>query len=85
MDAFDDLDDVTGTYANFDIAPELMEQLEVARHEPSQGSAHPRRIFALTATGRLVFEQETGRLRRAVFLAQTRLPRPAQAQPHLVK
>jgi YebC/PmpR family DNA-binding regulatory protein len=27
MDAFDDLDDVTGTYANFDIAPELMEQL----------------------------------------------------------
>jgi YebC/PmpR family DNA-binding regulatory protein len=28
MDAFDDLDDVTGTYANFDIAPELMEQLD---------------------------------------------------------
>lgn len=27
MDAFDDLDDVTGTYANFDISPELMEQL----------------------------------------------------------
>lgn len=28
MDAFDELDDVTGTYANFDIAPELMEQLD---------------------------------------------------------
>jgi YebC/PmpR family DNA-binding regulatory protein len=28
MDAFDDLDDVTGTYANFDLSPELMEQLE---------------------------------------------------------
>ncbi len=27
MDALDDLDDVTATYANFDIAPELMEQL----------------------------------------------------------
>ncbi len=27
MDALDDLDDVTNTYANFDIAPELMEQL----------------------------------------------------------
>ena len=27
MDAFDELDDVTGTYANFDISPELMEQL----------------------------------------------------------
>jgi YebC/PmpR family DNA-binding regulatory protein len=27
MDALDELDDVTGTYANFDIAPELMEQL----------------------------------------------------------
>ncbi len=27
MDAFDDIDDVTGTYANFDISPELMEQL----------------------------------------------------------
>jgi YebC/PmpR family DNA-binding regulatory protein len=26
MDAFDDLDDVTNTYANFDIDPELMEQ-----------------------------------------------------------
>jgi YebC/PmpR family DNA-binding regulatory protein len=27
MDALDELDDVTGTYANFDISPELMEQL----------------------------------------------------------
>jgi YebC/PmpR family DNA-binding regulatory protein len=27
MDALDDLDDVTGTYSNFDIAPELMDQL----------------------------------------------------------
>ncbi|MDB5178557.1 MAG: transcriptional regulator [Patescibacteria group bacterium] len=27
MDALDDLDDVTGTYANFDIAPELMDKL----------------------------------------------------------
>jgi YebC/PmpR family DNA-binding regulatory protein len=27
MDALDDLDDVTGTYSNFDIAPGLMEQL----------------------------------------------------------
>ena len=27
MDALDDLDDVTGTYANFDISPELMEQI----------------------------------------------------------
>jgi YebC/PmpR family DNA-binding regulatory protein len=27
MDALDELDDVTATYANFDIAPELMEQL----------------------------------------------------------
>ncbi len=27
MDALDDLDDVTSTYANFDIAPELMEQM----------------------------------------------------------
>ncbi len=27
MDALDDLDDVTNTYANFDIAPELMEQV----------------------------------------------------------
>ena len=27
MDALDDLDDVTATYANFDIDPELMEQL----------------------------------------------------------
>jgi YebC/PmpR family DNA-binding regulatory protein len=27
MDAFDDLDDVTNTYSNFDISPELMEQL----------------------------------------------------------
>ncbi|HSX02062.1 MAG TPA: YebC/PmpR family DNA-binding transcriptional regulator [Candidatus Saccharimonadia bacterium] len=27
MDALDELDDVTGTYANFDIAPELMETL----------------------------------------------------------
>jgi YebC/PmpR family DNA-binding regulatory protein len=27
MDAFDEIDDVTGTYANFDIAPDLMEKL----------------------------------------------------------
>jgi YebC/PmpR family DNA-binding regulatory protein len=27
MDALDELDDVTGTYANFDISPQLMEQL----------------------------------------------------------
>jgi YebC/PmpR family DNA-binding regulatory protein len=27
MDAFDDLDDVTNTYSNFDISPQLMEQL----------------------------------------------------------
>lgn len=27
MDAFDELDDVTGTFSNFDIAPELMEQI----------------------------------------------------------
>ena len=27
MDALDDLDDVTGTYANFDISPDLMDQL----------------------------------------------------------
>jgi YebC/PmpR family DNA-binding regulatory protein len=27
MDAFEELDDVTGTYSNFDISPELMEQL----------------------------------------------------------
>jgi transcriptional/translational regulatory protein YebC/TACO1 len=27
MDALDELDDVTATYANFDISPELMEQL----------------------------------------------------------
>jgi DNA-binding PadR family transcriptional regulator len=50
--------------------------ITVARHEAGQGSAYPRRIFALTATGRLVFEQETGRLRRAVFLAQTRIIKP---------
>jgi len=29
MDAFDDLDDVTNTYANYDIDPELMEQAAV--------------------------------------------------------
>jgi YebC/PmpR family DNA-binding regulatory protein len=28
MDALDELDDVTGTFTNFDIAPELLEQLE---------------------------------------------------------
>lgn len=28
MDALDELDDVTNTYANFDIAPELMDQLD---------------------------------------------------------
>jgi YebC/PmpR family DNA-binding regulatory protein len=28
MDAFDELDDVTNTYSNFDIAPELMDQLD---------------------------------------------------------
>ncbi len=27
MDALDELDDVTNTYANFDIAPELMDKL----------------------------------------------------------
>jgi transcriptional/translational regulatory protein YebC/TACO1 len=27
MDALDELDDVTATYSNFDIAPELMEQI----------------------------------------------------------
>jgi transcriptional/translational regulatory protein YebC/TACO1 len=27
MDAFDDLDDVTNTYSNFDIPPDVMEQL----------------------------------------------------------
>jgi len=27
MDALDELDDVTSTHANFDIAPELMDQL----------------------------------------------------------
>ncbi|HUD10921.1 MAG TPA: YebC/PmpR family DNA-binding transcriptional regulator, partial [Candidatus Saccharimonadia bacterium] len=27
MDALDDLDDVTATYANFDISPDLMDQL----------------------------------------------------------
>jgi hypothetical protein len=27
MDALDELDDVTGTYSNFDIAPELLDKL----------------------------------------------------------
>lgn len=45
------------------------------REEPSQGSKHPRRIYALTPAGKIVFEQETGRLRSAVYLAEAYLSR----------
>ena len=50
------------------------------RQEPGQGSRH-RRIYALTDRGRLVFEQETSRLRRAVHLAELRLRRKQQKMP----